>query len=216
MRPPVGERLDEIYSLGAYWHRRQRLRGYPAIEKRGELYRKDGRLARWLELVERHGPARGSVLEVGCAPGALLDELRRRGYECVGVEIDPGVAAWLAGSLGLDVRGGFFPGVELPPCDVFLALDVLEHSPCPDDFMREAARLLRRGGVAIVQTAIDRDGLDPPFGDRADLFDDLEHMFLFTDRGMELLAEHSGLLVESLEEGLWVGGEITVFRKPAA
>ncbi len=215
-RPPLQEDLESLYSLDLYWRKRQELKGFPTIEQRAELYRTDGRLSKWLSLVDEYGPDIGSVVEIGCAPGVMLQELSARGYACVGVEISEHVASWMRDRLMLDVRSGFFPGeVELPVCDLFLAFDVLEHSPCPDEFMREAARLLRPGGVAIIQTAVDRYDFRPPFGDRFDIFDDLEHLFLFTDLSLEQLADQAGLRVRSLRERIWLAGEIAVFEKPA-
>jgi hypothetical protein len=68
-------------------------------------------------------------------------------------------------------------------------------------------------GVAIIQTAIDRYDYQPPFGTRFDMFDDLEHLFLFTDQAMTALAKEAGLEVVSLDEGLWLGGEACILRK---
>ena len=216
-RPPVQEDLASLYSLDLYWRKRQASKGFPTIESRAGLYRSDGRLAKWLSLIDRYGPSTGSVVEIGCAPGVLLEELSKRGYDCVGVEISEHVAAWMREQLGLDIRSGFFPGeVELPPCDLFLAFDVLEHSPYPDQFLREAARLLHPGGVAIIQTAVDRYDFVPPFGERFDMFDDLEHLFLFTNRGIEVLADRAGLRVVTLDERIWLAGEIAVLTKPPA
>src|SRR5262245_33638315 len=87
-----------------------------------------------------------------------------------GVEISEDVAEWIRHKHGFDMRSGFFPGIELTRCDLFLAFDVFEHSPCPVLFLQEVARCLVPGGVAILQTAIDRYNFEIPFGDRADLF----------------------------------------------
>ena len=81
--------------------------------------------------------------------------------------------------------------------------------------MRRAAELLTSGGIAIIQAPIDRYSHRPPFGKRfEDAFDDLEHLFLFTDKAMLALAADSGLEVLSLDETLWLMGELAVFRKP--
>jgi 2-polyprenyl-3-methyl-5-hydroxy-6-metoxy-1,4-benzoquinol methylase len=118
------------------------LKGHPQIENRAALYRSDGRLSQWLQLIEQYGPSKGRVIEVGCAPGVLLQELRDRDYECIGVEISDDVAKWTSQAIQVDVRSGFFPDVDLPPCHLFLAFDVLEHSPCPRDFMRHVSQLI--------------------------------------------------------------------------
>ncbi len=51
--------------------------------------------------------------------------------------------------------------------------------------MKDAAQLLSYGGIAIIQTPIDRYGYEPPFGERFDAaFDDVEHIHVFVDRVM--------------------------------
>ena len=213
--PPLRESLEQLYSIDLYWRKRQRLKGFPIIEDRAALYRSDGRLNQWLGLIEQYGPKTGRVIEVGCAPGVLLQELCKRGYECMGVEISDDVAEWMRQTSNLDVRAGFFPGVDLPPCHLFLSFDVLEHSPSPKDFIQEVHRILLPDGIAIIQTAIDRYDYSPPFGQRfADMFDDLEHLFLFTDNAIKNLALETGLEVISLDERIWLAGEVAVLKKP--
>ena len=66
-----------------------------------------------------------------------------------------------------------------------------------------------------IQTTIERYGYSPPFGQRfADIFDDLENLFLFTDNAIKNLALETGLEVISLDERIWLTGEIAVLKKP--
>src|SRR5258708_2749754 len=162
-RPIVGEQLARLYELDLYWHVKQRADGMPPIEERRAVDDGDGRVQRWLELVEEHTPCPGVAVEVGCSHGLMLERLASRGWTCVGVEVDPVLAAQTSVVTGIDVRAGVFPGPDLPACNLFLAFDVLEHSADPLAFMVEARRLLRTGGIAIVQTPIDRYSGDPPF-----------------------------------------------------
>lgn len=214
-RPPLPEEMARLYSFDLYWHVRQRLKGYPLIERRAQHDLADGRVAYWLDLVGRHGPASGRAVEVGCGSGVLLLELRARGYECVGVEPDKDTADWLRRTTGLDVRAGFFPGVDLPPCDLFMALDVLEHSPDPRAFVGGIRNALTPGGIAIVQTPTDRYGEQPPFGgDFEKVFDDLEHMFIFSPKSLQRLIETAGLAC--VAESRWVlSHEIVILRREA-
>jgi hypothetical protein len=46
------------------------------------------------------------------------------------------------------------------------------------------------------------------------MFDDLEHMFLFTNNAIKALALQTGLEVISLDERIWLAGELPVLRKP--
>lgn len=214
--PVAPEALGDLYSFAAYWHDRQASKGHPPIELRPGQDRGDGRVDYWLGLIERYGGSGRRVLEIGCAHGTLLMALRDRGYTCAGVEPDEATAAWVRGTTGLDVRAGLFPALDLPPCDLFLAFDVIEHSPDPEEFLRQAARLLSPGGVAIIQTPIDRYSYEPPFGDRFDAaFDDVEHLFLFTNAAWEELARRTGLTIVSQDDRLWLHHEVCVLQKPA-
>ncbi len=213
-RPPTREGLDQLYSFDFYWHSLVRQHGQPVIEERAQNDRTDGRVDYWLGLIKSYGPSSGRVVEVGCAHGVLLAELSARGYDCVGLEPDPRTAQWTRQRTGLDVRAGFFPDESLPTCDLFLALDVIEHSPDPLGFLRAAGNLLNRGGIAIIQTPIDRYEFKPPFGERfADAFKEMEHLFLFTNGAMQKLGDRAGLQVKSMSERLWLHHEICVFVK---
>jgi len=168
----------------------------------------------WITLISKYGPSRGRVLEIGCAPGVLLKALKERGYDCTGVEVDEETAAWTSKMSGVNVCAGLFPDIELSPCDLFLSFDVLEHSAAPEAFMREAARLLKPGGVAIIQTAVDRYDYVPPFGPRfKEAFDEIEHLFIFTDAAVWELARRVKLKVISSSERMWLMGEICVLGK---
>lgn len=214
--PPSNEGFVQLYrSMDSYWVLLQKAYGFPSIKTRAQLYLNDGRVEFWLKLIEKYAPGASQVIEVGCAPGVLLGLLRERGTRCVGVEPSEDTAAWIRETYRVDVRVGLFPEVDLPTCDLFLAFDVLEHSHDPLIFMRKAGDLLVPGGVAIIQTPIDRYDYVPPFGKRfSDGFNELEHLFLFTDRAMSELATRCNLRVVSLEERLWVSSEVAIFRKP--
>src|SRR3954468_23927921 len=59
--------------------------------------------ARLLALIAPFAP-RGRLLDVGCGPGLLLDEARRRGYDTVGLELSRASAAHARSHLALDVH----------------------------------------------------------------------------------------------------------------
>jgi SAM-dependent methyltransferase len=214
-QPPAADELARLYSLDFYWHGRVRTKGQPPIEKRAGIDRSDGRVEFWRELVERYAPEARTVVEVGCGSGVLLEELEERGYACVGLEPDDRTARWATARTGVEVRAGLFPDADVPECDIFLAFDVIEHTPDPRAFVRRLAEVLRPGGVAILQTPIDRyPELERPFGSRfRDAFDDVEHCFLFTDEAVRRLAADARLEVVSLDERLWLHHEIAVFAK---
>jgi len=61
---------------------------------------------------------------------------------------------------------------------------------------------------------IDRYAYRRTFGKRfTDAFDHVEHLFVFTDDAVRALAAYSGLEVITLDERLWLMGDLAVFRK---
>jgi len=211
--PPLQEELNRLYSFGFYWHTMQEFRGHPAIEDRTSLDHSDGRVRYWLSLLDRCQLPGNRVLEVGCAHAVLLQELSRRGFRCVGVEVDPKTAQWTRDKTGLPILSGVFPDVDVPECDLFLSFDVLEHSASPEAFLRRASQLLAPEGIAVIQTPIEFQELDPPFGDMFDkVFDDAQHLFIFSRDGIRLLSQRVGLTF--LSEHQWrVAHEIVVLKK---
>jgi glycosyltransferase involved in cell wall biosynthesis/predicted TPR repeat methyltransferase len=98
----------------------------------------------------------GSCLEVGCAKGELVGELRRRGVECVGTDLSHYSVA--AGSQELTGRALAAASIaDLPfPDDTFdlvVAIEVLEHVPIElvEPALRELWRVSRHHVFVTVQ-----------------------------------------------------------------
>lgn len=106
---------------------------------------------------------RCSALEIGCAPGVMLRKLHEHGYTDIhGIEA---VAAWecdihrIAGrETEARLHFGFFPALtESHPgrrFDLIVAMDVFEHSPEPERFLKECGRLLRCGGQLLLMAPL--------------------------------------------------------------
>ncbi|MEA2290395.1 MAG: hypothetical protein QOD55_2392 [Solirubrobacteraceae bacterium] len=107
--------------------------------------------ARLLDLIGAH-VAGGRLLDVGCGPGLLLDEARRRGYETVGLELSRASAAHARERLGLDVRELALEDFDGDAFDAIVLADVLEHLDDPVAGIERCAALLRPGGVLCVVT----------------------------------------------------------------
>lgn len=96
-----------------------------------------------------------SVLDVGCASGALGAALKARGVVRVaGIELDAGLAADARERLDHVVEGDVAevlaePG-ELGSFDCVIAADVLEHLADPWTALRAAASTLEPGGAVVV------------------------------------------------------------------
>lgn len=95
----------------------------------------------------------GRVLEVGFGNAQGMTHLRDAGWDVVGCEFDD-VCIRQARSLGFDVHHGSLieAGFPADSFDAVVASHTIEHVPDPVAFIREAARVLRKGGHLVLLT----------------------------------------------------------------
>src|SRR3954471_2495416 len=108
---------------------------------------------RLLDLIAPFAP-RGRFLDVGCGPGLLLDEARRRGFETRGLELSRASADHARTALGLDVRELALEDFrdDGDGFDVVVLADVIEHLDDPVAGIAQCAALLKPDGVLCVVT----------------------------------------------------------------
>lgn len=108
-----------------------------------------GTLCNWLD--RRYQLAGKSLLEVGCAEGWFLEEVRRHGVVPVGIE--PTFAhAEMSREKGFEVINGFFPRdiIRQGKFDFIVFNDVFEHLPDPISSLAKCFDLLAPGGVLVL------------------------------------------------------------------
>lgn len=96
----------------------------------------------------------GRLLDVGCATGVFLDEMRRQGnWEVYGVEPAALAASYAREHFGLQVFQGTLLDAGYPDdfFDVVTMWDVLEHVPNPRGYLDEIRRILKPGGWLIIK-----------------------------------------------------------------
>lgn len=210
------EFVERFYSFEGYWHQRQAGKQHPTLWERQQLFESesDGRVQRWIDAIERHtGGRRGVAVETGCAEGTLLLHLRNRGWQPVGIEPDAKTATAVKERTGLDIRPGAFPQVSAPPCDLFIACDVLEHVPEPLSFLAAARAALRPGGVLFLQLPL-LERTVPDFGHMNErVFDSQEHVFIYSRDSMATLLETAGFEVLENQDAWRRAHEIVVARR---
>ena len=156
---------------------------------------------------------RKRLLDVGCGPGLLLDEARRRAYDVLGLELSTASVRHARDELGLPVEsqaladyganGGF---------DVIVLADVIEHLDDVPAGLDRCRELLAPGGTLCVVTP-------DPSSRTARLVGGgwwgyvPAHTFLLpratlrrllTDRGLTIVSDVS--LVRTFSLGYWVAG----------
>jgi SAM-dependent methyltransferase len=93
----------------------------------------------------------GSVLEVGCGPGLMLEAFSRRGWRAVGIERNEEIAEKARRTLGLDISAKPVAALSMDArFDLIIMFHVLEHIADPVTLFRESAKRLAPGGRIII------------------------------------------------------------------
>lgn len=125
--------------------------GYPDYLGDEDLHRLNARdRLRWIAAA---GARPGSLLDVGCAAGFLLDEARRGGWKVAGVDLSPFARDVARRRFGLTVMERLADLYKADgQFDVVSFFQSLEHMPDPAAALGHAARLLRPGGLLAIET----------------------------------------------------------------
>lgn len=114
----------------------------------------DWRARRSVEYLQRFGSS-GWLVDLGCGWADFLLLAHDRGWQVAGGELDEPVARTVRDRTGLDIRAGDITTVEVfdrGAYDVVTLWGVIEHVPEPRHLLASAARLLRPGGLLILET----------------------------------------------------------------
>jgi SAM-dependent methyltransferase len=141
--------------------------------------------------------APGRLLEVGFGGGAVLIEAAARGWQAVGLELDPGCVAAM-NALGIPACRGELPTFEAPAAsfDVVAMYSLIEHTLDPLAYLARARELLRPGGVLALRLP-DTEPEGPP----ASL---IAHVYHFDSHTITLLLRRAGFAVQQIDSfTLW-------------
>jgi 2-polyprenyl-3-methyl-5-hydroxy-6-metoxy-1,4-benzoquinol methylase len=107
---------------------------------------------RCLDVVEQAYPKKGRILDIGTAGGSFLSVAKKRGWEVSGCEPNRWLTQWCKANYGIEVFPGtiFDMKVADASCDVVTLWDVLEHVPDPDAVLKECRRILKPGGLLVI------------------------------------------------------------------
>lgn len=163
----------------------------------------------------------GRLLDVGCGPGRLLQELRGHGWDVYGVDFSS-VAVSRAQSVGLNVRQSdlLTAGFENNFFDVVLFSHSLEHVYDPIATLHEARRILRPGGSLLLYLPNAGSVEARLFGQWWIAWDPPRHLFHFNRRSVTRLLDKAGFgVVEiktSTSKSSFLGSADCVYRNVLA
>jgi 2-polyprenyl-3-methyl-5-hydroxy-6-metoxy-1,4-benzoquinol methylase len=143
---------------------------------------------------------RGAVVDVGCAYGPFLEELRQQGLAGFGVDVSADAVRHVRTRLGLPAATGAFETLQrgvLPRKIAAVTMwYVIEHFDAPGAALARAASLLEEGGVLAFSTPNGR-GVSALSNRRLFLErSPFDHVAVFSPRGLaRILARHGLRLV---------------------
>lgn len=204
---------------------------FPATEetRRTRIFRP--RVDRIVEIADRHGVPRGTILEVGAGFGTFCEEVQASGaFEtAIGIEPTPDLAARCR-DRGITVLESAVEDVDLeqlPPPDVVASFEVIEHLFEPRGFVEGCARILRPGGLLVLTCPSGR-GFDVVVLEALSDTVDAEHLNYFNPASLSALVTSAGLEVvevstpgqldvdlvrRKLESGEWDAGASPFLRQ---
>jgi 2-polyprenyl-3-methyl-5-hydroxy-6-metoxy-1,4-benzoquinol methylase len=96
---------------------------------------------------------RGRLMDVGAGFGFFLSEMKKRGWEVMGVEISQRGMNYARDRLAVNVYPGPLEKAGLPDehFDAVTAFYVVEHLSNPITFLRECHRILKPGGLLLLR-----------------------------------------------------------------
>jgi SAM-dependent methyltransferase len=189
-------RLDPLPSeaeLATHYSTRARRGGNYDL---GRAPERQGNLSDALDFVEGLGVRSGTLLDVGCFDGGLMDLARGRGWEAWGLEPqDEPARAAEQRHPGRITHASVERAEGLPrrAFDVVTAIGVIEHLRDPGALLDLASTCLRPGGVLVIQTPDRRSFPARALGRYWPPVAPPEHTFYFDRRNLPRICRRHGL-----------------------
>ena len=149
-QPPLQE-TRELYSEEYFASRDALAKGYSGYVTHAADLRATFR-QRLRYLPPTSGGAR--LLDIGAAAGYFVEQARTAGWDAEGLEPSAWAAAYARDEVKVPVAEGTLETATVEPgsFDVVTFWEVIEHVSDPRDFLSRIARLLKRGGWALLST----------------------------------------------------------------
>lgn len=141
-----------------------------------------------------------SICDVGCGPGTLLAEVKRRGHYAFGIEPNTRCHKLLR-QKGIDFTGDFFPlkkDIQKKFDCVFL-LNTLEHLREPLEIMRQVRRLLLPKGTVFISVPCIDALVNRIMHEKAGVFAGHSHIQFFSIKTLSMLLDKSDFEVLEYE-----------------
>ncbi|MGC9605508.1 MAG: class I SAM-dependent methyltransferase [Minisyncoccia bacterium] len=191
---PVPADVSEIYSEDYFGGARK---GFGYVDYDADKIPMIPTFERYLGLIEDRRPGKGRLLDVGAATGFFMQIAEKRGWRTSGVEISPHATA-VGVRKGLHIETGTLSALDLPKgsFDAITMFDVIEHFTDPLAEVAAAARLLKPGGLLVVNTPDAGSVWARLLGRRWHLLVPPEHIHYFTADNLGRVLRANGFSVD--------------------
>lgn len=164
------------------------------------------------EYLARKNPSAKRVLDVGSGTGVFAGAMKRAGFDCTGMDLDPRLASHLREHLGVNsLCGDFLTHAFEGSFDLITFNKVLEHIEYPVPFLRRANSLLSTNGLVYVELP------DGPAAAAASLATrghreefDIDHFHAFSEESLRIFAHAGGFVPLKMERLVEPSGKFTL------
>ena len=172
----------------------------PTFKATSDSYNMDiirGHYHQFLRLAAQHYASGRRLLDVGCGAGFFLKAAQEMGWDAEGVELSETAAGYAHNVLGLRVLRGKFEdgGFSDESFDIVTLQDTLEHLSFPRQALIEVRRVLKHGGLLLLNTpdfnSLSRRFLGPAWA----VLSPAEHLTYYTERTLLLSLRRAGFHV---------------------
>lgn len=161
--------------------------------------------------LSKHYPQKGKLVEVGSGLGYLLNFFKQDGWDVLGAEPNVGMCKYAEIELGIKAIPTILEKAELPDesADAVLMMHVIEHVPDPFGTLQEVYRILKPGGMLVLETPRYDTLMFKLLGKRERSLSCEGHIYFFTTDTLKKMASKAGFTVQKVD---YVGRSLTVDR----
>lgn len=142
---------------------------------------------------------KGNILDIGCSSGNFLDIALANGWKTYGVELNEKEAAY-ATQKGHTVHNKLLEDVAFTDkMDAVSLWDVFEHLKDGHEYLTQIKKLLSDNGVIFLQIPSADSLAAKILQEKCQMFDGIEHVNLYSYKGIEKLSSECGLTILNCE-----------------
>lgn len=189
---PTNKRVSEIYSKSYY---------VPWTDNTNEIPKSVEIMKRktfksYLSILSRYIDLKGiKILDIGCATGFLLDEAKKCGCDCWGVELNPFGAKVASMKHPNRIFTGIIEDSKYKNYffDAIMMIDLIEHTKNPKILLKEVKRILKKEGYALLVTPNVGGLWSKMLGKKWTNYKE-EHLYYFDKKSLKYLIEKLGFI----------------------